>query len=376
MVVRTRIGMTRRAIGALFVAACASSAPPPSHPHPSSVPAPPAPVAPALDARLEAKLAARERLFDWRSTVWGSRAPNPVVPGRDRRLAARFPTSGVASIRAYHVQSGSPGGMPFTADGRLERSVVLPEVTLSDDDRDRIVGMVHAAVERRSPRVSRMTKRAVTRCEFDPHHVLVFFDLEGRPLGKLVICMSCHEVLSFPHLSAFHDRPGEPAALESADLAAIREVLGHHPELGAWAYEDDDELTAYELRTYGPAEAPTELGRQREAARRARSSTVLPEETPANDAERERFCHWVATEARARNRTTHAVGGFECASGRAYSFLDEGSGCERLCKTTFMRMEACLRSSFLDGPDRICASGPAPECAGLLGCLPWVTWRN
>jgi hypothetical protein len=57
---------------------------------------------------------------------------------------------------------------------------------------------------------------------------------------------------------------------------------------------------------------------------------------------------------------------------------DTMSSCEtqKLRDVPIGQVEACLRSTFLDGPDRVCGAGPTADCEGLLDCLPGVVWRR
>src|SRR5262245_54249927 len=83
-----------------------------------------------VDPALEARLEELERLHDWRSTVFGSRAPNPPVAARARKIPTRGPfrTGAFARVRAYHYRHAYANGgdpdiqdppfdPPYTKDG-------------------------------------------------------------------------------------------------------------------------------------------------------------------------------------------------------------------------------------------------------------------
>jgi hypothetical protein len=99
-------------------------------------------------------------------------------------------------------------------------------------------------------------------------------------------------------------------------------------------------------------------------------------------ADRKRFCVWLEAELERRARTREngvALGNYECESGHAYSLsVDTMASCEsqKLRDVPIGRIEACLRSTFLGGPDHVCTSGPGPSCNGLLDTLPGVVWRR
>jgi hypothetical protein len=130
----------------------------------------------------------------------------------------------------------------------------------------------------------------------------------------------------------------------------------------------------------------TSRGRDRIKRRNDRPSGVPSDLTPklASVVDRERFCVWARAEMVSRHSNTRAgvMGGFICKSGYEYRFGADDQTvareCDpnRICDVPFGRLETCLRTSFLDGPDRICASGPAAECEGLFKCLPYLSmWR-
>lgn len=343
------------------------------------------------DPRLEAALAELERVADFRSTVWGQRIDNPPNAARARRVPAGAPSLGaVASIRSYHFRMGRSAdpyldvgfaaAAPFTSDGRLADGVLPPEVELAPEERRQVLALIQAADERHRGGSS----RAVTRCEFSPHHVLVLFDGSGAPLAKLFVCLSCHELLMLPARAAMGGV--EPALMTDAERTTIARILDAHGQC-PWCYDDDGprlrEARAYEARVYGAWGSPTEKGRAR-ASRRAERPSGVPADVRSSNlgpADRDRACVWIEDELwrRARGRPGgQPYGAYECASGATYVLSrDSLAGCAstRWCDVPFGRLERCLRESFLDGPERICRDGPTAACEGLLACLPGVVWE-
>lgn len=401
----------------LVLASCARSS---AQPNPSVRPEKARPVAslPALpppspapsdtprDPRLEAKLAERDRLKDWRSSIFGTnteRVPNDV---RARPISRSFPSSGVATIRAYHFlddfrRSTGAGevsdenqSFPYAKDGSLDARIVPPETTLTDAETSEVLRLMETAFrtyedpmnpsEARRPSRSGKARRPRVRCGFDPHHVLVLFDEKDRPIGKIFVCFGCGELLATRRSRAFGG--AESAVMTEEERTVFRRIFDAHG-LGAWAYGDPDEpelqeLREYELRVYGYGDDATPLGLERRAERDALPSGVSEAVTPkgASPAERERFCVWLRETMIERDRRMRrsVVGPFECPNGgSSYYFSTEGDrGCESapLCDVPMGRIEACLRGSVLSGAEKMCTSGVPPECEGLMTCLPYVTW--
>ncbi len=372
---------------------------------------PPTATAPSRSALLDAKIAERDNVTDWRNTVFGSRAPNPPVKSYARRVPKNgsFSVGSVAEIRAYHYRhsySGSPWSengetsldLPFSAEGRLDGHVVGGAALLTTDEQRRVLALITDAERARKeqPASGNVTSRSVSQCDFAAHHVLVFFDATGTPIGKLFVCLTCHELQMIPrHPAMGSDGPG---GMTKAELQTFRAVLDAHG-LAAWIYGKDDPMRQavdeYEARVYGttnPYEAErygmalglTPEGIARNARRAALPSGVALEvdASQLSRAERRRFCVWLDAELEWRGSTHpggRGLGNYECANGQVYSLgVDTMTSCEtqKLRDVPVGRIEACLRSSFLDGPDRICTSGPGPACDGLLDTLPGVVWRK
>lgn len=405
--------MSRRFPWIVLAIGCACTRPPE---HPQALATPPSrPVASVdtglepRDERFEAKLAERDRLHDWRSTIFGTRAPNAPSTKRAKVIpkSGVFARSRIATVRAYafvdDFHAAPPAdavlarGVPFVSDGRLNDRVIPSEVVLTKAEADSVLRLLEQAeatfddpADVPAPRARRegakrkLGHRPRMRCGFDPHHVFVFFDDADVPIAKLFVCFECGELVAEPRSNALAgESPGGMTPDETATFRAIFDAHG----LGAWTYgesEEAREVTAYEERVYGTPQEPTPLGLERRAARNARPSGAPANLTPklATPAEREHLCVWLHHEMDERNRQlAYGVkGAFECEGGTSYQFSSEAAnGCDdpaRLCDVPMGRIEACLQSSVLRGAQALCASGPTAECEGLMACLPWVDWKS
>ncbi len=335
-----------------------------------------APAADPTDTHFEAELAEISRQQDWRSTMFGSRAPNPPNPKYAQSIPKKgtFRTGAIARIRAYHFESGA-SSPPFAKDGRLDGGIVpgTDEGLLSDGERDRVVSLLRTA--------EKATTMAVMRCDFDPHHVLVMFDEKDLPIAKVEVCLGCGELQGFPATRWLGG--DESRALTEDEKKAFREILDAHG-LGAWTYGENPRLEAaqsYAKKLYGAPWEPTSRGRERLAREHAKPSGAPAELTPTRvvQSERDRFCTWLETEMTLRNREvspSRVTGTFECENGGPiYSFSTDEDGCNKMCDVPFARLESCMRD-LLNGPEAICKSGMPKSCEGLTTCLPHVKWRR
>jgi hypothetical protein len=382
-------------------------------PSPPSPPSPPPVAHASVDAgvdagdpsaaRFEAMIAEHERFHDWRSTIYGSQAPNPPNAQRATPIpkTGRIPLDKTATIRAYHyVHKYVPGHaadwgggardevMPYTKDGRLDGHIVPPDVTLGDRDRDDVLAALRASEEAERDRITRHIKSPSLRCIFDAHHVFVLFDAKGIPFAKLIVCFQCGQFLPIPATKQFGEYEVAILSTELRTLLfdiAVREGLA--PGKLPPNKEDEEAFEEYGFRRLR-REAP-------EAAARYARYHDLPSGVPrdaiaksATPEQRDRFCTWIETELegrRAEDVNHYARGaGFECDdAGAQWRFADDlmvtRDECRKkpMCNATFGAMESCLRRTFL-GPDVgiMCREGPAPSCAGMLDCLPYLDWRG
>ena len=140
--------------------------------------------------------------------MFGQRTNNPAIAERARSVPKKgdLKRSKVATIRAYHSQlsytndfylEGFFPSLPFTRDGRLDDLVRPQEAELSQEEQARVLALLAAASDENIP-PGGTTITSVSRCYFVPHHVLVFFDKAGVPIGKLFVCLTCNDFLMMP----------------------------------------------------------------------------------------------------------------------------------------------------------------------------------
>lgn len=272
------------------------------------------------------------------------------------REKGRFPFAAVKSVRVFLLGGSVEGetALPFGTDGSLDDRIILPVVTLTDEERDRVLG--HVRKDEADP------ERHAYKCGFDPHHVLVYYDASDRPVARSLVCLGCGEIQSFPSTK-------QRFALEDEERADLVRILDAHG-LAASLYMHSDE----------PSMARHDALWERWSADRARRaalpSTVDGAQTPrmAGEAEVKRFCHWLEEDMRDAARPSAALAG-ACANRKvSWKLAREGGSCtaESLCDVPLGRIETCLRRSFLAGAAATCDEGLAPECAGLMACLPYV----
>lgn len=330
---------------------------------------------PQVSPELEALLTERDSLLDWRNTFF--QRPQ-TRPKSFRPLLSRgtFPFRRIASARAftfgYALQPCDEEAIPFAKDGTLCPNVVAPGVELSSPALERAVNLVKHADE--AFQHDSHVGRPVTRCEFDPHHAIVFYDQGGAPLAKLVVCFTCGEILAVPGSPAMGK--GAPALMMGNERATLAELFDE-ARLGAWLFDETkaERLSAYEADVYGRAPNLTKRGLQRRRERVAKGSGVAGDKSVRDlDApERARLCTWFGEELAARDLRDGPrwERGYECTDGRRRTLGSFASCSARpmTCDVPVARVEACL-STFLRPLTEICDT-PEPEaCAGLATCLP------
>ncbi len=367
-------------VGAFVVVACGPAAPPRAT-APATAPRPSA--EPAIDPRLEALLAKHEAFFAKSGTAGATAQPRPPRPRPAVPAKGSVPTKRIARIEAVAFNRTVSRGPrcdvaeePYARDGRLCEDVRLPVATLTGDEMARVTGLLDAAEARiREQHASgRVVYRAVTHCGFDPHHAFVLYDASDRPLGTIVVCISCGEWLVRPASEATGE--GEPAVMAPDEESTLRSILEAH-DLGASLFRDEvrKELWDYVGRVYGSTREPTPRGEARRRARLAASSSGVAAEKRASTLgreEREALCRWVTEDVvpAYRSRSDGGARGYECDDHTEW-LVDYGErACAERplpCDRSVGELEACLRD--LDEPQHLCVPAPA-SCAGLLTCLP------
>jgi hypothetical protein len=364
----------------MVVAACAGahtgrSASPESVPtSSSSADRPVATGADGLDGAYQAELDLRDRLADRARTYGAAGQPTPrfpyrvpakgTFPKREAIARAELVTFGRSSVPGCATE-------PVTASGAYCADVVAPSVEAPKSELDVLVGLGQGAYGDRvtlAPDGTRHVKRAVTRCDFDPHHAVVFFGHDGRIVGKIVVCFTCHEWIVSPGDDGTGgDAPSVMSVDERKKLALLFDAHG----LGARLFDDDDyaeRVHDYERRVYGPRELPTPRGLERRR-RQLSAGSGLPKDRAIREltkSERAKLCDFFGREVRPR---THASG-YECANGWQYSIDTDPETCTRgpwTCAATVGEIEACL--TVFREPDDLCGA-TQKECKAVIHCLP------
>lgn len=362
-----------------FAAACWSKLPPdkPEPPLTASVPRD-AGILQASDdagvrqnAAMDARLAEYERFHDWRSTVGvvgqGVEAKVSAGAALPKRAQPRKP----AQIRLYAFSGQScvkPSafGMPFEADGSLCSDVLGKSALLDDGERDAVSSLVMEA----EAGLARGDTRPRVRCDFNPHHVFVFFDEKGAPIGRLMPCFECGQFAWEPSMHPEHIGTYEPPQMMPEERRLLAQIADRHGA-GAWAFDPDGaetmQVRAYRDAVYGTASEPTPLGRARIDARISLPPPVDRDVSPkrATARDRKNLCTWWNEQwsLHGQNFGSH---GYECKSGVTYSFNLEAGDCERdlaRCDVPTRQIEECLRafaSPVCDGMPNACAQ--AQDC--------------
>jgi hypothetical protein len=218
--------------------------------------------------------------------------------------------------------------------------------------------------------------RAVTRCDFDPHHTIVFYDRDGAALGGAAVCFTCGEWRIFPKIQ---DGDGIMSEQECTTLSSLFDGFA----LGARLFDDAaaSELSEYLERVYGrPPDQLTEAGKARRAHELARGSGVEPMKDARSLTvdERARICLWFQDELRRNRSTARPGGGFECANGRKFAVRDDSvaqcANSKVNCEVTTAQLEACLGEIVVDAA-ALCAPTLPVACRDVIACLPQLTWR-
>ena len=76
----------------------------------------------------------------------------------------------------------------------------------------------------------------LSKCPIVPRHSVVFFDLEGEPVGSMNICFSCEDTLSYPRYYATEEEARNRYQLSNAqgDGSLLFEEI-HPQNMQAWS---------------------------------------------------------------------------------------------------------------------------------------------
>jgi hypothetical protein len=355
-------------------------------PRPTNAAASAVPSAAVLDPRseaLEARLALREYLADFRNTFFQREQAAPVRP----RLLGSFSSSQIVGARAYAFRMAplldcASDKLPLLPDGKVCDDVVAPGVELSAEQLQRVVTLVetsrklHEQSQREAQRGGgHYLLRPKTRCDFDPHHTIVFHDQDGAALGGILVCLTCREwriIPSIPELDGY---------MSDAELAVMGELFDQQ-KLGASLFDDEAaaELSEYEKRVYGTVrDGLTPAGQTRYARRLARGSGAPPQKDARSlsRAERTRSCLWFQQELYLSRSFAHPGSGFECNDGRRFQLrehdMQQCATSQITCAASTAQLEACLAEVVLDTAG-LCDELPA-ACREVIACLPQLDWR-
>jgi hypothetical protein len=334
---------------------------------------------------LEARLETWDALHDFRNAFFQREQPDAKRP----RLRRSFSTKGIASARAYAYRTvpelgwcSSPTELPVERDGRICDEVVAPGAVLDAAQLQGVLGLLDSAIGRlralqKEARARGYTYHGpLTRCDFDPHHTVLFYDEAGAVIGGLLVCFSCSDwvvVPSHPDLQKLMSRE------ERAALHELFEALG----LGSRSFDSDtrNELFEYRGRVYGtPPNELTEAGKLQQTRRIALRSGIDPL-APARGltaVQRLRSCTWFHHELRVGGAYAHPGSGYECVDRRTFRLrehsVDQCAAVKLRCDATAGQIESCL-AALLPTPAVLCESPglPAP-CKDVIGCLPELEW--
>jgi hypothetical protein len=376
---------------AIGIVSCARSTPPPS-PSATRVPSSPSTNVNSGagasrdgdvgDPKMEALAA---ELLRFNPSLW----PTPLVARAQVegvRMPARIATNKdvppPAKIRAYAwAGSGACASRaplrPFESDG-TPCSGVVASADLSADEMKSVIDLVADM----QARMRAGGPIGVVRCDFDPHHALVFLDESDTPIAIVEPCFICHQWRIRPSMRPDVMNDYEPPLMTPEQRLALARIIDAH-HLGAWTMDDDDEdrkrTLAYVEQRFGGTSmfhaaqsgTLTERGKRLQAALVAAPPDVDRDAAPkrTSPADRHKLCAWYQTQFEANGLPFHSSG-FECKNGRSWQLsLDEGA-CEKAasaCDRSVRDIEACLRA-YARGPQEICENGFPRSCEGMQEC--------
>lgn len=330
----------------------------------------------AEERAYQAELDLRDRLADRRITFAEKGQPPPKhpfrvpakgpFPKREAIARAELLTFGRSTIAGCATE-------PLAPSGAYCPDVVAPVATATDEELEALVPIAQGKLGDRvhvGADGKKHVTRAVMRCGFDPHHAVVFYDRDGRALGTIVVCFTCHEWLVTPG----NDETGgdTPSVMSVAERQKLQDIFEAH-KLGARLFGDDDyadRVHAYERQIYGTRDLPTPAGLERRRQRLLPGSG-LPKDRPMRDLgrdDRTKLCEFFGSEVRPR----HGGAGYECLNGARFSVDADAATCAKApwtCTATVGEVETCL--SVFHEPNDLCGETKA-ECKAVLGCLPGV----
>jgi hypothetical protein len=338
----------------------------------------------SVSPEMERLLAESERLEDpviTFSRVAQTPPPRRYAVARRGHFPVREAAHAVIYTFGWSLVPGACGPdepLPFTRAGTLCPEVVSPGVVLDADEIGRVTALLSEsdAALAEQKKSSHWSRRAVTRCDFEPHHVVAFYDARGVVLGQILVCFTCGEWQVTPGSESLGG--GDPAVMtpdERASLAALFDAHG----LAAWRFgSKNDEVMAYERAVDGTPREPTKAGLERRARRLAEGSGAPPSSRVRDlgVVDRQKLCDWSAHRVEPTGEAWRERG-YRCDDGRTWTTTATVAACATApvsCDRTVAEIEACLR--VYREPEDLCSASPPPQCAGLLDCLPGIVLRG
>lgn len=357
----------RGTLALVMLTACART----PAPAPSSTTAPtssvavlPAPsastsAAPAIPPALLALVEEDERLGDPTNLYWLLAPPAPTgfrpIP---KNANGEFPGKPYVEVRGYATRFSrfvdGEACVGVAPDGRMCPAVRAPGVVLSKEQAARLLRVAAKPEATRSSGEHTRVGRVHMRCGFDPHHVFVFLDDKGLPVGEVQVCFTCGEWLERPQL---------------LDVAGMwqdeREVFhGLCEELGLGGCDIGSRESEERWQTYREwaskegraALLARQLGRDTgvDGAKRLADTTAL---------ERRKLCAWYArAAAEAMPPLQRSLSGqptIQCDGGPRQTVEDLGGCVARFptCSAPVSEAVECLRTTLAS---ELC---PARRCA-------------
>jgi hypothetical protein len=338
----------RHVLPALVSALAIACAPTGSATSPTATPVPATVFADGGPTSFETRLRAEIEALGVPSSLYLGREQRRFEPPIDLQSLTVPATLPRARMFAYDFADeayGACGDRIAGRDGTLCSSAVAPGSRLSPAQTT-----LAAAILRDAPRT--FSQRARVSC-FEPHHAVVFFGEDDRPVAEITICFTCGN---------FHLAPGpaEEASMSDAEAMFFANLCR---ELGVGACPATGKAILPDL----PPEAATSLSPAE--ARRARVERALsrpmgvdPQRrvSALSPAEKRLACAWLQS-------AVHLIGsGIPCADGRTL-VAEEPSECvagpARTCRATIADLTACARSRL----QPLCGAD-APSCARSDSC--------
>jgi hypothetical protein len=333
------------ALGSALAIACTPTG---SATSPTAAPATAIVLADGGPTSFETRLRAEIEALGVPSSLYLGREQRRFSPPIDLQSVAVPATLPRARMFAYDFADaayGACGERIAGRDGTLCSSAVAPGSPLSAAQT-----ALAAAILRDAPRS--FSQRARVSC-FEPHHAVVFFGDDDRPVAEITICFTCGN---------FHLAPGpaEEASMSDAEAMFFADLCR---ALGVGACPAEGKATLPDLPPEAEATlSPAEAARARVDRALSRPMGVDPGRrvSTLSPGEKRLACAWLQS-------AVHPIGArIPCADGRTL-VAEEPSECvrgpRRPCGATIAQVTACARSRL----QPLCGAD-TPSCAESDSC--------